>query len=184
MFTNSNDGRPIKLPKDISINSPGEKEDPKKATITIIEAEPADPNLAKVLDVKIPSSTNLWPYQDQKPYKLIIYNPDNQFAEWKFDGTQSTLIPSVTSIQTLPIKISAKADLKMIGTNFTDQSKVVIQFGNPASPSILKLMPTKISATQIDVSFQWPGTADTKATLAVENPDGTSSPPFDLTFTT
>ena len=183
LFTNSSD-QPIKIPSmDISVNSPTEN-DPNKATITVTEAEPADPNLAKVLDVKIPSSTNLWPYQDQKPYKLIIYNPDNQFAEWKFDGTQSTLIPSVTSIQTLPIKISAKADLKIIGTNFTDQSKVVIQFGNPASPSILKLMPTKISATQIDVSFQWPGTADTKATLAVENPDGSSSTPFPLTFTT
>jgi hypothetical protein len=183
LFTNSGDGLPLKLPKDISINSPGEKEDPKKATITIKEAELAGPNLAKVLDIKIPAPTNLWPYQDQKPYKFVIYNPDGQFAEWKFDGTESTLIPSVTSIETLPIRISAKTDLKIHGTNFGDNSTVSIQYGDPARPSILKINPTKISASQIEVSFQWPGTADTKATLVVENPDGTSSSPSPLTLT-
>jgi hypothetical protein len=184
LFTNSSNGQPIKLPKDISINTPGDKEDPKKATITIKEAEPASPNLATVLDVKIPSATNLWPYQEQMPYKLVIYNPDGQFAEWKFDGTKSTLRPTITSIVTLPIKINTKADLTIIGTDFTDQSKVVIQFGDPAAPSIPPLKPTKITTTKIEVSFQCPATTDTKATLVISNPDGTSSLPSQLTFTT
>jgi len=183
LFTNSVD-MPIKIPSnDISVNAPTEN-DPNKATLTIKESEPGDQNLAKVLEILIPQKTNLWPFQDQKPYKFVICNPDGQFAEWKFDGTQSTLIPSVTSIQPLPIKISAKADLNIIGTNFTDQSKVVIQFGDPAVPSIPALKPTTITATRIEVSFQCPATTDTKATLVISNPDGTTSAPFPLAFTT
>jgi hypothetical protein len=183
LFTNSVN-LPIKIPSnDISVNASTEN-DPNKATLTIKEAEPGDQNLAKVLEILIPQKTNLWPYQDQKPYKFVICNPDGQFAEWKFDGTQSTLIPSITSIQPLPIKISAKADLNIIGTNFTDQSKVVIQFGDPTAPSIPALKPTTITATKIEVSFQCPATTDTKATLVISNPNGTTSTPFPLTFTT
>ena len=183
LFTNSSD-QPIKIPSmDISVNSPTEN-DPKKATITVKEAEPADPNLAKVLDIKIPSATNLWSYQANKPYRLVISNPDGQFAEWKFDGTKPTAIPTIASVSTLPIKINTKADLIIIGTNFTDQSKVVIQFSDPAVPSIPPLKPATITATKIEVSFQCPATTDAKATLVISNPDGTSSSPTHLTFTT
>jgi hypothetical protein len=183
LFTNSSD-QPIKIPSmDLSVNAPTEN-DPNKATFTVKEAEPADPNFAKILDIKIPSVTNLWTYQDQKPYKLVISNPDGQLAEWKFDGTKPTLVPAIASIATLPIKINTKADLTIIGSNFTDQSKVVIQLSDPTAPSIPPLKPAKITATKIEVSFQSPATIDTKATLVISNPDGTSSPPSPLTFTT
>jgi hypothetical protein len=93
-------------------------------------------------------------------------------------------VPAIASIATLPIKINTKADLTIIGSNFTDQSKVVIQLSDPTAPAIPPLKPAKITATKIEVSFQSPATIDTKATLVISNPDGTSSPPSPLTFTT
>lgn len=60
---------------------------------TITEQEAGDSSLAKILEIKIPSPQNDWPKIKEpgdkvKPYELTIYNPDGQFAVWKFDGTE------------------------------------------------------------------------------------------------
>ncbi len=51
----------------------------------IIEAEVNDSSLAKILEIKIPNAETNGYFNNKDNYQLTIYNPDGQFAVWKFD---------------------------------------------------------------------------------------------------
>ena len=69
----------ISSPKDVIVKT------------TIKDPETGDSSLAKILEIQIPSSQNVWP-KIEKPYELTLYNPDGQFAVWRFDGTESPAV--------------------------------------------------------------------------------------------
>ena len=71
------DGKPTS-----AINLPREGD----VEASIIEAEVSDSSLAKILEIKIPNAETNGYFTKQANYQLTIYNPDGQFAVWKFDN--------------------------------------------------------------------------------------------------
>jgi hypothetical protein len=74
-------GQFLLSPKDVRI----------QASIKTKQSDSTDPKLASALSLEIASPQNDWPKikipaDKEEPYELTIYNPDSQFAVYKFTG--------------------------------------------------------------------------------------------------
>lgn len=60
------------------------------ATFKLLDSANLQDKESATLEIAIPSETNEWPAKDStghlRVYKMTIYNPDGQYAEWQFDG--------------------------------------------------------------------------------------------------
>jgi hypothetical protein len=76
----------------LDMSAPSFVEIPKDVKATTELADPPGESVGNILKVTIPYPANAWPQpaNSGSKYKLFLYNPDLQFAEWQFDFAHET----------------------------------------------------------------------------------------------
>lgn len=157
------------------------------AIVKVMDSAGNETALGNVLTISLDSPTNEWPQVREAaglttPYSLTIYNPDDQFAEWQFDGPSASTDlnpwkPIITAIHPSTVTIHQDTLITVTGSQFAPNvSQVSIKDAHQNTMEIRSLQVN--SETEIVLQVTMTGTPPYQASLTVENPGLVSSDPF------